>query len=237
MHTSPRSRPLRGFTLIELLTVIAIIGILAAILVPVVGKVRATAAKASCASNLRQLAMGAISYANENKNQLPRRDFAGAGGTYVFPHAFTPADWDRFRPYVGNPPKDKLMFCPGPLKEWRNPESPNYAATGSGANYTTYAFFGGLDLAAPVRSAFGMGTQTQVARINQIPERLTLWSCLTCRTSDGRHHGHSDPDAGSTVQGQNAARADGSVRWVSGQSLILYFSSSGLDLYGPAAGS
>lgn len=43
-----------AFTLIELLTVIAIIGILAAILIPVVGSVRESAKSAQCVSNLRE---------------------------------------------------------------------------------------------------------------------------------------------------------------------------------------
>lgn len=73
-----RRRSRRAFTLIELLTVIAIIGILAAIIVPTVGRVRDTAKASACASNLRQLASACLLYANENRNQLiPMRDEGG----------------------------------------------------------------------------------------------------------------------------------------------------------------
>lgn len=60
-----------GFTLIELLTVIAIIGILTAIIVPVVGSVRQTARRAACSSNLRQIAAASMLYAQDNGNRLP----------------------------------------------------------------------------------------------------------------------------------------------------------------------
>ena len=60
-----------AFTLIELLTVIAIIGILAGILVPVIGKVRAKAKGAICASNLRQIGVGISLYATDSKDYLP----------------------------------------------------------------------------------------------------------------------------------------------------------------------
>jgi prepilin-type N-terminal cleavage/methylation domain-containing protein/prepilin-type processing-associated H-X9-DG protein len=79
----------RAFTLIELLTVIAIIGILAAILIPTVGKVRATARMTKCASNLRQIAIGNRLYAADNK------DFLALDGGGLW--------WgDRLAPYILN---------------------------------------------------------------------------------------------------------------------------------------
>ncbi len=60
-----------GFTLIELLTVIAIIGILAAILIPVVGRVRESARASQCASNLRQIGHGIHLYADAHDGKAP----------------------------------------------------------------------------------------------------------------------------------------------------------------------
>jgi len=59
------SRNSRGFTLIELLVVIAIIAILAAILFPVFAQAKEAAKKTSCLSNVKQITLTAILYAND----------------------------------------------------------------------------------------------------------------------------------------------------------------------------
>jgi len=60
----------RGFTLIELLVVIAIIAILAAILFPVFAQAREAARKTQCISNLKQIGLAGVMYANDYDETL-----------------------------------------------------------------------------------------------------------------------------------------------------------------------
>ena len=100
----------RGFTLIELLVVIAIIAILAAILFPVFAKAREKARQSSCLSNIKQLGLAFLQYAQDYDERLP------AGMGYWTPYVVQPgADrgdnpWIRnIYPYLKN---GQVAVCP-----------------------------------------------------------------------------------------------------------------------------
>ncbi|RYX80120.1 DUF1559 domain-containing protein [bacterium] len=73
----------KGFTLIELLVVIAIIAILAAILFPVFARARENARRASCQSNLKQIGLGILQYAQDYDEKYPMRWYGGNADTNV----------------------------------------------------------------------------------------------------------------------------------------------------------
>jgi prepilin-type processing-associated H-X9-DG protein len=61
----------RAISLIEMLVVICIIAVLAALLLPVLGRVRQASLRAACASNLRQISELLNLYGNRNRGELP----------------------------------------------------------------------------------------------------------------------------------------------------------------------
>jgi prepilin-type N-terminal cleavage/methylation domain-containing protein/prepilin-type processing-associated H-X9-DG protein len=69
-----------GFSLIELLVVIGIMGILIGIVLPIATRSFAKGREAQCASQLRQLALGAFAYASDHRGYMPPRGAASWPG-------------------------------------------------------------------------------------------------------------------------------------------------------------
>jgi prepilin-type N-terminal cleavage/methylation domain-containing protein/prepilin-type processing-associated H-X9-DG protein len=74
----------KGFTLIELLVVIAIIAVLMAILMPALNRVREQGKRAVCLSNVKQLGLSWILYADDNDNKIVN-GCTGKGGESPIP--------------------------------------------------------------------------------------------------------------------------------------------------------
>ncbi|RRJ94955.1 type II secretion system protein [Opitutaceae bacterium TAV4] len=87
--------PIHAFTLIELLAVITIIGVLAAIIIPVAGHVRESAKSTRCLSNLRQVGPAFMAYVADNRERYP----VSWNGTDTFDNNW----YYLLAPYVGRP--------------------------------------------------------------------------------------------------------------------------------------
>ena len=100
-----------GFTLIELLVVIAIIAILAAMLLPALGRAKETAKRIACLNNLSQLSLAAHMYVDDNQGAYPSR-YNGGTVSSRWPDKF----YDNYGKNL------KLLLCPS--------ETTNTPATG-----------------------------------------------------------------------------------------------------------
>jgi prepilin-type N-terminal cleavage/methylation domain-containing protein/prepilin-type processing-associated H-X9-DG protein len=225
----------KGFTLIELLVVIAIIAILAAILFPVFARARENARRASCQSNLKQLALGVFQYTQDYDEKYPLVAVATTN-----PTATNPFGWaDALQPYLKS---TQLFQCPSetgaPTSNVDTTNFPNTIAPTYG-QYTDYWFNGQLAgqsqaaveaVALTIMNGDGSGgtaanayTTSTVGTsryqydgcTNNAPSSPATTTCAAYAatrnyiTGLGTAHGRH-------LDGGNFAFADGHVKWLKG---------------------
>ncbi len=153
--------PLRraSFTLIDLLVVIAIIAILAALLLPALGRAKEHAKITQCLSNLRQIGMGIKMYVGDNSSTYPLEankpiSFVGTPGFEIYDLALGGKDPDPTfwciaratnRPLYPYLKPSKVFGCPadkGQEEGWLDPaefsgnwKPSNYEALGCSYRY------------------------------------------------------------------------------------------------------
>lgn len=206
-------RQILGFTLIELLTVIAIIGILAAILIPVLGSVREQARRAACGSNLRQISTAIHQYANDNNDRMPPIEggYAGTGaGESVFadPNHPNASFGVLFPDYID---ALEILWCPtvalgshaggleSQIERWRS----------AGTMHTAYVYRG---------RAGANADGTSPPRVPSIAELIERRLTIISDKVEGNYGREWDPPGGGLYSnhpgGFNIVRADGGVRWL-----------------------
>lgn len=164
-----RARPgASAFTLIELLSVIAVIGILVAILIPVTGRVRAAGKAAKCAANLRTVHNGFNLYAADNQGYYPAARFhptqsnpARGRRNRSFNNGAYGNHWEgELAPYVGvnlrsvaaaNSPVATFAICPDGLTGMNAHlvyKGPDFSASGYSLDYQVKA----IEIRAPTKT-------------------------------------------------------------------------------------
>lgn len=196
----------RGFTLIELLVVIAIIAILAAILFPVFARAREKARMASCLSNVKQISLGCLMYAQD----YDERTVGGSG--YGYPAGTL--NWElKVQPYVKN---WDLFRCPsspyGYFTYWTQPLVRSYSR-----NTLQHQFLARIRLPAQTIQ-LGDGAHPAV----EFPRGMAPLYCRagnpTC--TSGSYRG--DPTDRDMLHndGDNISFYDGHAKWVGRGTLI-----------------
>jgi len=172
MNTKEVVAQRRAFTLLELLVVVAIIGMLAALVLPLLGRARARGKDVSCLNNLKQWALATLMYADENDSRLPLEGNA-TGSESREGHAWY-VDLPRT---MKMPAYHELGFRTNHSRSteksvWLCPANRSTGST-SGKNLWHYAMNANVN---------GTGTGNAVVRLTMIPVPLkTVWMMDTAK--------------------------------------------------------
>jgi prepilin-type N-terminal cleavage/methylation domain-containing protein/prepilin-type processing-associated H-X9-DG protein len=183
------SRRRNAFTLVELLVVIGIIALLISILLPALNKAREQANKVKCLSNLRQIGLGFIQYANNNKGSFPFVSSRGNTGAVDFDE-----DWIHWRTTLANGGLGTSSIAPylsgssGFLDQVFRCPSDDPLSHVAGTYIYSYSMNGYLDPRG-IQSVDGVAVRVKLGTIRNSAEKIMVVDESNQTVNDG----HFDP--------------------------------------------
>jgi prepilin-type N-terminal cleavage/methylation domain-containing protein/prepilin-type processing-associated H-X9-DG protein len=153
-------RRTNAFTLIELLVVIAIIAVLMAILLPALHRAKEQGQRATCLSNVKQLTLAWILYAQDNEDRIVNAStfFSRTGEP-----AWIGAKWQ----FTGTPEEQRKNLMDGVLYKYCNNVDIYRCPTGIRGEVLTYAIVDALNGATSIPGT----TNLMIKRLSQIKQQ------------------------------------------------------------------
>ena len=207
-----------AFALIELLVVIAVAALLIAVLIPSLQSVREQAQRVHCATNLRTIGLGVMSFANSNDDFLPMPQYAAGASPmraylcYEATKPETPLQLAQLlnQGYIGENPR--ILYCPSFAAEYKD-----YTADGPWGTSYVNGCVRAAYLYAPLskeRDSIGLPLISSRPRLRDleqnrsiVTDKIDTWNSVSHRPSEN-------------VRGINALFVDGGVRFCNEASVM-----------------
>jgi len=209
----------RAFTLVDVMVSMSVIAVLIGLLIPTIGRVQETGRRVVCQSNVRQIGLGVIMYADDFKGQMPSSRYVPQSGRTRASTEYAPqrtvtvrvpeeeqergqTSWDGLGRLfeLGYLPAPKVFYCPS---HWGTNPYRRYSQEWSteGGEIVTNFHFRGEGPTRPGSAAAPFGSTTTALYLID-PARSSLISDGMETRSDYNHR-----------VGVNFFRADLTVHW------------------------
>jgi prepilin-type N-terminal cleavage/methylation domain-containing protein/prepilin-type processing-associated H-X9-DG protein len=155
----------KAFTLVELLVVLAIIGLVIALLLPAVQRARAAARRSQCLANLHQIGLALLQYTDLNKGHFPATDHAGSALSWT----------TTLAPYMEH--VDTVRLCPEDLASLQRIQSGTDPSTVTSYLINEYVAY---------KTADGYSVQN-IYRIKEPQRQIVLFEASDTRLATEDH--------------------------------------------------